>query len=421
MSQTGAKDQARSWRIGWDVLIGRHLGMIVLISTIGITLVVVVIAVHRAVVNPRTDDAEVFANYIGIAPQVDGPIVRLAVLDNQEVHKGELLFEIDDRPYIYALERAKSEQAALEGQVEDLNRQIESQKRGANAAQANVERSAAARDAQTAAVDQAQADLAAAVAQEKRSEADRDYASHNLQRLEPLLEQHYVTTDDVDRARTLLETRSQAVEEAKARVVQMQAQITGNRAQVEQSNAAIAQSVQQQKEAESAVETLAPLINLRQARAAAVRLAQYNLNNCRVYAPFDALVTNLTISEGQYAHAGSQVFTLIDARAWWVFADFRETQLKHIVPGDKADVFVMTQGGQRIPGVVESIGYGVTADPSVLGVQGPGLPDVARSLSWVHLAARFPVRIRIVSPPRNLLRIGQTAVAVVHPTFARER
>jgi multidrug efflux system membrane fusion protein len=110
MSQTGEKHQTRSRRFGW----------ILLISTIVITLVVVVIAVHRAVVNPRTDDAEVFANYIGIAPQVDGPIVHLAVRDNQEVHQGELLFEIDDRPYNYALERAQSEQATLEGQIEDL-------------------------------------------------------------------------------------------------------------------------------------------------------------------------------------------------------------------------------------------------------------------------------------------------------------
>ncbi len=411
MSETGEKQQTKSRRFGW----------ILLISTIAITLIVVVIALNRAVVNPRTDDAEVFANYIGIAPQVEGPIVHLAVRDNQEVHKGELLFEIDDRPYIYALERAQSEGATLEGQIEDLNRRIESQKRGANAAQANIEMSAAARDSQTAAVAHAQANLAEAEAQEKRAEADRNYALHNLQRLEPLLAQHYVTTDDVDRAGTLLETRSRAVEEAKAHMGQMQAQITGNRAQVEQSSAAITQSVQQQKQAESAVETLAPLSNQRQARAAAVRLAQYNLNNCRVYAPFDAFVTNLTISEGQYAHTGTQVFTLIDARTWWVVADFRETQLRHIVPGDKADVFVMTQQEQRIPGVVESIDYGVTADPSVLGVQAPGLPNIERSLSWVHLAARYPVRIRVVSPPRNLLRVGETAVAVVHPTAARER
>src|ERR1700746_1734898 len=74
--------------------------------------------------HPRTDDAEVLANFIGIAPQVEGPIVRLNVRDNQFVKKGELLFEIDDRPYRYALERAMSDQAALEGQIEDDRRKI---------------------------------------------------------------------------------------------------------------------------------------------------------------------------------------------------------------------------------------------------------------------------------------------------------
>src|SRR5882757_5006344 len=73
---------------------------------------------------PRTDDAEVFANFIGIAPQVEGPITRLNVHDNQFVKKGELLFEIDDRPYKYALDKALSDQAALEGQIGDERRKI---------------------------------------------------------------------------------------------------------------------------------------------------------------------------------------------------------------------------------------------------------------------------------------------------------
>src|SRR5260370_3302278 len=68
---------------------------------------------------PRTDDAEVLANFIGIAPQVEGPIVRLSVRDNQFMKKGELLFEIDYWPFCCELERAKSEQAALEGQISD--------------------------------------------------------------------------------------------------------------------------------------------------------------------------------------------------------------------------------------------------------------------------------------------------------------
>lgn len=148
-------------------------------------------------------------------------------------------------------------------------------------------------------------------------------------------------------------------------------------------------------------------------RDADVRNARYNLNNCRVYAPFDAVVTNLTISVGEYAHVGQQVFTLIDARTWWALANFREGQLRHIRPGMHADVYLMSRAGERFRGVVDSIGFGVTPDPDVIGQLGPGLPDVQRTLNWVHLAARYPVRIRVENPPPDLLRIGETAVVTI--------
>jgi hypothetical protein len=98
------------------------------------------------------------------------------------------------------------------------------------------------------------------------------------------------------------------------------------------------------------VTTLEPLVNQRGARASAVETARYNLNNCRVYAPFAARVTNLTISEGAYAHIGQQVFTLIDARTWWAVANFREGQLQHIAPGMRAEVYVMSKPDVRFHG-----------------------------------------------------------------------
>ena len=84
--------------VGWLLL-----GCVVVLASI-----VVLIAVGRAVENPRTDDAEVFANFIGMAPQVDGPIMQLPIRDNQYVKAGDLLFVVDERPYRYALERALS-------------------------------------------------------------------------------------------------------------------------------------------------------------------------------------------------------------------------------------------------------------------------------------------------------------------------
>lgn len=379
------------------------------------------LAVFRAVMHPRTDDAEVFANFIGMAPQVDGPIMQLHVRDNQVVQQGDLLFVVDERPYRYALERAISDQAALEGQIEDRQRSINAQRSAVRVAAANIRSSSANRAATASTVSEAGADVQSAQAAVRRAEADLHYAQDNLHRLEPLLAQQYVTVDQVDQARTLVEVRTRAVQQAEAQVSLAEARVSSNQSRVAQSAAEEQQRVAQRDQAANAVEALAPLTNQREQRAAAVRLAQYNLNNCRVYSPFAGVVTNLTISQGAYVHTGAQVFTMIDARAWWVIANFRETQLPHVTPGSPADVFLMAHEDVALRGVVESIGYGVTPDPSVAGALTPGLPIVQRSLSWVHLAARYPVRIRIQGAPPDLLRIGQTAVAVIHPAVGTRR
>src|ERR1700749_3288515 len=102
------------------ILIGRILSVLIVTGAIVLGLVVI----YRADYNPRTDDSEILANFIGIAPQVEGPLVHLNVHDNQFVKQGDLLFEIDDRPYRYALEKATSDRATLEGQVSDERRKI---------------------------------------------------------------------------------------------------------------------------------------------------------------------------------------------------------------------------------------------------------------------------------------------------------
>jgi multidrug efflux system membrane fusion protein len=173
------------------------------------------------------------------------------------------------------------------------------------------------------------------------------------------------------------------------------------------------QSRAQHEQAQNAVTTLEPLAKQRGARASAIETARYNLENCRVYAPFAARVTNLTISEGAYAHIGQQVFTLIDARTWWAVANFREGQLQHIAPGMRSDVYVMSKPDVRFSGLVDSIGFGVTPDADVVGRLEPGLPDVQRTLNWVHLASRYPVRVRIDNAPSDLMRISESAVVVV--------
>jgi len=392
----------------------RRIGRLLSISIIAGTAITGLLALRHTTENPRTDDAEVFANFIGMAPIVNGPIVKLPIVDNQLVKQGDLLYEIDRRPYAYALASAKSAQGTLEGQIIDERRTIAAQQSGVNVAQANSKGADAAVARASAAVDQARADVANSKAAVQRAEAELAYATNNLKRLEPLLSKQFVTVDQIDLARTTEVARQQAVQQARSQLALSEASLDSAKAAYNQAVAMLEQSHEQIQQATHSVTTLEPLLAERSGRASAIDTAQYDLDNCDVFAPFNGRVTSLTISEGAYAHAGQQVFTLIDTRVWWAVANFRETQLHHIHPGMKAYVYVLSRPNIRFDGVVDSIGFGVTPDADLVGrlTQGP-LPDVQRTLNWVHLASRFPVRIRILAPPNELFRLSESAVVVI--------
>ena len=391
----------------------KHLGRSLSIGIVAVTAVLGGAVLYHTNYYPRTDDAEILANFIGIAPQVEGPLARLTVRDNQFVRRGELLFEIDRRPYQYALEQTISEQSTLEGQIEDERRRIAALGSAVSVAQANIHGSNADVNRFAAAIDQARADVASAEQGVQRAQAEWTYARNNLHRLEPLLAKQFVTVDQVDRARTSEVAQAEALKQAQSQLRVAQAALQSAEAQYERSQAALQQSKAAHEQAQHAVTTLEPLVNQRGAKAAAVKHARYNLDNCRVYAPFDARVTNLTISEGAYARVGQQVFTLIDARTWWAVANFREGQLAHIAPGMRADVYVMSKPDLRFTATVDSIGFGVTPDPDRIGKLQSGLPDVERTLNWVHLATRYPVRVRVHNPPPDLFRIGESAIVKI--------
>jgi multidrug efflux system membrane fusion protein len=393
----------------------KRLGKIVSAASVAAALITGLLVVNETTKYPRTNDAEVFANFIGIAPQVDGPILSLPVQDNEFIKQGGLLFEIDPRPYEYALQRAQSDQATLEGQIVDQTRTIASQQSAVGAAQAFTQSAAANVDRAASAVNEAQANVAAAKAELDRAQAELLYTSNNFHRIEPLLAKQFVTVDQVDQARTAVTSHQQVVDQARSQVVLAQAQVLSAKAQYEQAKAAQLQSHSQLAQSQHSVLTLDPLTAQREGKAAIIRNAQYNLNNCRVYAPFDARVTNLTISQGAYAHIGQQVFTLIDTRVWWAVANFRETQLRHIKPGMHADVYVLSRPNVRYDGVVDSVGFGVQPDATLVGTFSPGLPDVQRSLNWVHLATRFPVRVRIEASETEPFRLSESAVVVMRP------
>ena len=393
---------------------GRILGLLIVAGAAAASL-----AVWRETrINPQTDDAEVVANLIGIAPEVNGRIVKINVKDNQFVHKGDVLFEIDATPYQHSLETARSQQATLEGQIQDLKRAVEAQESAVLSAASNTKSAQAKIASAEAGIEAAKATIDAAKAALSQASADYAYAENNVLRLEPLLNRQFVTVDLVDQARTSRSVKGEMVRQARSRLALAEAQWASAVAQQNEAQAGYEQSNSQLDQSKKGVAILEPLVAQRGARDAAVKDAAYNLERCKVVAPFDARVTNLTISEGAYAHVGQQTFTLIDTRTWWVIANFRETELKRIQPGTKADVYVMSRPNQKFEGTIDSTGFGVTPDSSLVGGPSPGLPDVQRSLNWVHLATRFPVRVRVDSPED--FRMGASAMVIVRGKATKE-
>lgn len=383
--------------------------------TLGIAIVVVAlvllgIAVIMVDRHPRTDDATVRANSIAFAPEVEGRLVSLLVQDNQVVHKGDLLFEIDPRPYEYALEQAKAEQATLEGQINDERRRIATEQSAVGTARAGVMGSQSAISSAQAGFQAAGAAVERAQAAQTSAEAQLKFAQNDYNRIEPLLAKHYVTTQQVDQAQTAVRVAQEAAHQAASQLLQAQAQESMALAAKQQAAAGLEASQSKLGEAQHTVDTLETLMAQRPNKAAKVHQAELDLEWCRVRAPFDGYVTNMNISQGAYAHPGTPIFTLIDTTTWWVLANYRESKLKHIRPGMHVEVYLMEHPSQRFNGVVDSVGRGIFPEDG--GVTN-GFPAVDRTLNWVHLSARFPVRIRVTDPNPDLFRVGATAITVV--------
>jgi multidrug resistance efflux pump len=269
---------------------GRLMGTVIVAAAAAVGLYVT----RQYYVYPRTDDAYVRANVVGIAPHVSGPIVELPVHDNQHVRPGELLFVVDARPYRSVLDRAEAELALTNLQIKALDDAI---------------RAARARQRQLAAI----------------AAYDKQY----LDRIEPLLSRHFVTANDVFNARSRLRADQAAVENAASEV----------------------------RKAENDLGQYGDINARRKAAEAAVYDAKLNVDYCYVRAPFDAYVTNLNIAVGQYANEGRQVLSLVDNRTWYVLANFRENFLAHIRPGMSVDVYLLSYPNRRFHGVVQGVGW----------------------------------------------------------------
>jgi multidrug efflux system membrane fusion protein len=360
--------------------------------------------------HPRTEDASVRANYIQFAPEVTGRLVTIPVEDNAFVRAGTLLFAIDPRPYQYALDQALSDQQLLEEQITDTQRRIAAENSAVEAARAGVVGARTQTLTVSSTVQASDAAVKRAKASLESSAAQQTLAVNNLHRIEPLLAKQYVTPEQVDDARTKAQVAEHNYHEAEAALEESLALEARSKSMKTEAEVSVAISQAKLNEGIHAVDRLDSLLAQRPAKAAKVASAKLDLGRCTVVAPFDGYVTNLNISEGEIAKPSVPLFTLIDARKWYVVANYRESELKYIAPGMHVDLYLMGNQSRRFDGVVESIGNGVSPDDTNMN---NGLPQIDHTLNWVHLAARFPIRIRVVNPDPALFRMGETAISIV--------
>jgi multidrug efflux system membrane fusion protein len=336
---------------GWRKVVGQIISIVVILAV-----VLVILCVWNIIErHPRTDDAIAEANVIGVAPRVHGQIIKLNVQDNDDVKEGDVLFEIDPADFQLALDNANAALASLDQQIE------------------------VARSADEALKYQ----VKAAEAEEKQAVSELKQDNDNLQRLLPLLPKGFATANDVDKAQTAVDVDT----------------------------AALAARKQNSNQAKVALSSLATLQAQRAGAVAAVNLAALQLSYCKVTAPFPGKVINLNISVGEYANVGVPVFALLDTRKWYVIANFREGELRHMTNGSLVDVYLMSVPSHHFTGKVQGIGWAVESADEINTA--PVVPVVPRELNWVHIAQRFPVRIEIENPDPELFRNGASAVAVI--------
>ncbi len=396
----------------------RRLGRLVGAVIVVVAIAAVVVTWIRVTYNPRTQDGSLGARYIGMAPEVEGRIVSLEVRDNDCVKAGQLLVEIDPRTYESSLQSALSNQAKLEEEIVQEKASIRAALDQVQATRETVQTSRLNVQKGTDSVREAADQITQARASLETAQANLTLADLTLKRNEPLAARNYISRQEFDKLLTSRKDAAESVRTAEAQVHVSEANKDSASTTQAQDVVSVRQSVDELRRSRNEIPVLGTLVSQRPAYQAAVDQARLNLSWTKVYAPFDGCIVSLNASPGEYAKTGTAMFTLIDENSWYVKADYGEEQLRFIRPGMRADVVLMTDPHHTLNGVVEGISTGVTSSDtsSIGGSPGmPGsLPTVQRSLDWVRLAARYPVRIHIQPRDPQLLLIGTTAEVSLH-------
>jgi len=366
-----------------------------------------------------TDDAQVDGHITPMASKVYGRVAQVLVEDNQAVKAGQVLVKIDARDYQAALDQAKASLALAESEARsagvDVPRTRENVASGNSSADAQLLGAVADLARAQATYDAAQtADLAWAQANIEKSRANAELAKADLARYKPLMEKGEISKQQYDAAQanadataSALKADEEKLEQARRNVDVAKAQRDAAKAKVGQANAGVASAQADIKQVSmKAADAQAKLAKVEQARAA-LEAAQLNLSYTEITAPVDGVATHKQVETGQIVQAGQGLMVIVPLHDVWVTANFKETQLKKMKAGQKAEVKVDTYG-KTFSGHVDSI---AGATGSVLSL----LPPENATGNFVKVVQRIPVKIVLDPIPaeKAVLRPGRNVEATV--------
>jgi membrane fusion protein, multidrug efflux system len=350
-----------------------------------------------------TDDAQVDADVVSLAPRVGGQVVSVAVAENQPVKKGDLILQIDDADYQAKVQQAQAEADSAKAQADAADAQVSVAEAGARGgfsqAEANVTGSARSVSNSRAQVEQARATLVS-------RQADFKLADTNVQRARSLLKDNAIPQQQADQYFAAYDSAKAGVDAAKASVTAAEEQLLRTQSQVTEAEGRLAVS----RPVDAVIAAARANAAYQHARVksaeAALVLANLNLTWTRLLAPGDGVVSRLTAHVGAIVSAGQTVASFVPDKKY-ITANFKETQVAKMHQGQRADISV-DGTGKTLTGKVESLAGGTGARFSLLP------PDNATG-NFVKITQRIPVRITLDSiPPGVALRAGQSVEATVH-------
>ena len=366
-----------------------------------------------------TDDAQVDGHITPIASKIYGRISKVLVEDNQQVKAGQILAQIDPGDYQAAVDQAKGALELAEGEARsagvDIPRTTEDVASGNSSANAQLAGAQADLMRAQASYEQSQSsDVAFAQANIEKSRANAQLAKADLERYRPLMEKGEISKQQFDAAKANADATASALAADEQKYAQARRNIDISRAELEAAKARVSMAqagvgtarADIKKVAMRSADAQAKLGKVLQERAA-VEAAQLNLNSCNIVAPVDGVVTHKTVEPGQIVQQGQGLMVVVPLRDNWVTANFKETQLKKVRPGQKAYVKVDTYG-RTFSGHVDSISGATGAVLSLL-------PPENATGNYVKVVQRIPVKIVLEPIPQDIavLRPGMNVDATI--------